>query len=111
MNPTSPNTVPFVDMGALHAPLMPQIEQAMRRVATNGDFILGKDVQGFEEEFAAYCDAKFAVGVDSGISALELILRSRGIGPGDEVITVSHTFIATASSISFTGAKPVFVDV
>ena len=111
MDQPSANNVPFVDMAALHAPLMPQIEQAMHRVATTGDFILGKDVTAFEQEFAAYCGTKFAVGVDSGISALELILRSHGIGAGDEVITVSHTFIATASSISFTGATPVFVDV
>jgi dTDP-4-amino-4,6-dideoxygalactose transaminase len=103
--------VPFVDLQAQHAPLLSDIQQAIARVSSAGDFILGKDVRAFEEEFAAYCQATQAIGVDSGISALELSLRARGIGPGDEVITVSHTFIATVSSISFTGARPVFVDV
>ncbi len=103
--------VPFVDLRLQHQSLAKPIETAMCDVARNADFILGRSVQAFEESFAAYCGSRFAVGVDSGISALELALRAHGIGEGDEVITVSHTFIATASSISFTGAKPVFVDV
>lgn len=103
--------VPFVDLKAQDAPISSEIESAMSRVISNGDFILGKDVEAFEREFADYCGAKHAVGLDTGISALELSLRALGVGVGDEVITVSHTFIATASAISFTGAKPVFVDI
>lgn len=106
----TPN-IPFVDLHPQHDPLAGEIHQAIARVASAGDFILGNDVRAFEEEFAAFCGAKFAVGVDSGISSLELALRAMNIGPGDEVITVSHTFIATVSSISFTGATPVFVDI
>jgi dTDP-4-amino-4,6-dideoxygalactose transaminase len=75
-----------------------------------GDFILGQDVAKLEEEFAAYCGTKYAVGVDSGLSALELSLRAFGIGPGDEVIVPTHTFTATAAAVSFAGAQPVFVD-
>jgi dTDP-4-amino-4,6-dideoxygalactose transaminase len=80
-------------------------------VMTNADFILGTDVSAFEEEFAAYCEARHCVGVDSGMSALELGMRALGIGPGDEVITPAGSFIASSSAISFTGAKPVWVDV
>jgi len=103
--------VPFVDLKAQYQTIAAEVEEAMRRVVAKADFILGEDVELFEEEFARYCEAKYAVGLDSGISALELALRAFGIGAGDEVITVSHTFIATVSSISFTGARPVFVDV
>jgi dTDP-4-amino-4,6-dideoxygalactose transaminase len=103
--------VPFVDLKAQCQTIAAEVDEAMRRVVADADFILGKDVELFEQEFAAYCEAKYAVGLDSGISALELALRAFGIGEGDEVITVSHTFIASVSSISFTGARPVFVDV
>ena len=103
--------VPFVDLKAIHESLAAELSEAMQRVMRNGDFILGKDVELFEQEFAGYCGARHAVGVDSGISALELTLRAHGIGPGDEVITVSHTFIATVSAIAFTGASPVMIDV
>jgi dTDP-4-amino-4,6-dideoxygalactose transaminase len=104
-------SVPFVDLHAQHDPCAAEIGQAIARVIEAGDFILGEDVRAFEEEFASYCGVKHAVGVDSGISSLELALRALDIGPGDEVITVSHTFIATVSSISFTGATPIFVDI
>ncbi len=77
----------------------------------NTDFILGADVTAFEEEFAAYCEAAHCVGVDSGMSALELGMRALGIGPGDEVITPAGSFIASSSAISFTGATPIWVDV
>ena len=103
--------VPFVDLKAQYRTIAAEVDEAMQRVIADTDFILGKEVELFEQEFAAYCEAKYAVGLDSGISALELALRAYGIGQGDEVITVSHTFIATVSSISFTGASPVFVDV
>jgi len=74
-------------------------------------FILGRDVTLFEEEFAAFCGTQYAIGVDSGTSALELALRAFGIGPGDEVITAANTFIATVLAISYTGATPVLVDI
>jgi dTDP-4-amino-4,6-dideoxygalactose transaminase len=103
--------IPFVDLKAQYKTIAAEVDEAMQRVIADTDFILGKEVELFEQEFAAYCEAKYAIGLDSGISALELALRAYGIGQGDEVITVSHTFIATVSSISFTGASPVFVDV
>ena len=86
------------------------MQQAISAVLERGDFILGKETGLFEEEFAAYCGTAYAVGVDSGTSALKLALRAFGIGPGDEVITVANTFIATASAISCTGASPILVD-
>lgn len=103
--------IPFVDLKAQYRTIAAEVDEAMQRVIADTDFILGKEVELFEQEFAAYCEAKYAIGLDSGISALELALRAYGIGQGDEVITVSHTFVATVSSISFTGASPVFVDV
>ena len=108
---TRHTAVPFVDLAAQHAAIANEIDAAIFRVTRRGDFILGEDVARFEEEFGSYCGTRYAVGVDCGLSALELTLRAVGIGPGDEVITVSHTFVATASAISFTGATPVFVDV
>jgi dTDP-4-amino-4,6-dideoxygalactose transaminase len=103
--------VPFVDLAAIHRPIMDELNQAMSRVIERNDFILGEEVARFEEAFAAYCGAAHAVGVDSGLSALELILRGQGIGQGDEVIVPTFTFIATAAAVSFAGARPVFVDV
>ena len=103
--------VPFVDLGAVHQPIMDELNQAIRGVIEKNDFILGDEVARFEKEFASYCGAGQAVGVDSGLSALELILRAYGIGLGDEVIVPAFTFIATAAAVTFAGAKPVFVDV
>lgn len=103
--------VPFVDLGAQRAAIADELDQAMRSVLDRTDFILGQDVVLFEEAFAAYCEAKYAVGVNSGTSALEMALRAYGIGPGDEVITVANTFIATVLAIAYTGAQPVLVDV
>lgn len=108
---TQAKPTPFVDLAAQHAPLTPEIHEAVGRILQQTDFILGRDVQLFEEEFAAFCDNTYAVGVDSGTSALELALRAYGIGPGDEVITTANTFIATVFAISHTGATPVLVDV
>lgn len=93
------------------ASIRSEVDAAVARVLDNCHFILGEEVTAFEEEFAAFCEARECVGLDSGISALELGLRAAGVGAGDEVITVSHTFIATVSAISFTGATPVLVDV
>jgi len=103
--------VPFVDLGTQHEALATELHQAIAGVLERGDFILGREVSLFEEEFSAYCGAHWAVGVDSGTSALELALRAFGVGPGDEVITAANTFVATASAIAYTGATPVLVDV
>jgi dTDP-4-amino-4,6-dideoxygalactose transaminase len=103
--------VDFVDLKAQYQTIAPEVNEVIHRIISNANFILGKDGELFEQEFAAYCEVEHAVGVDSGMSALELVLRAYGIGDGDEVITVSHTFSATAFSISLTGARPVFVDV
>ena len=103
--------VPFVDLKAQYRTIAAEVEAAMQRVVADADFILGSDVVKFEQEFARFCEAEYAVGLDSGTSALELGLRAFGIGEGDEVITVSHTFIATAAAISYTGAQPILVDI
>lgn len=103
--------VPFVDLGVQYRALAAEINDAISQVIQGADFILGREVNLFEEEFAAFCDAKYAVGVDSGTSALELALRAFDIGPGDEVITAANSFIASALGISHAGAKPVLVDV
>ena len=103
--------LPLVDLRAQHASLAADVEAAVQRVMANTDFILGADVDAFEDEFAAYCEAAQCVALDSGMSALELGMRAMGIGPGDEVITPAGSFIASSSAISFTGATPVWVDV
>lgn len=103
--------VPFVDLKAQYLPIASEIDSAISEVINDTAFILGKDVRHFEDNFAQYCQVKYAVGVDSGTSALEMTLRAFGIGEGDEVITAANTFIATALAISFTGARPVLVDI
>src|SRR5260370_36129988 len=103
--------VPLVDLRAQYATIRSEVRQAMDAVLERCDFVLGEAVDRFEENFSAYGKVPHAVGVDGGISALELTLRAWGIGPGDEVITAANSFIASASAISFTGATPVLVDV
>jgi dTDP-4-amino-4,6-dideoxygalactose transaminase len=103
--------VPWIDLRDQHRLLRDGLMQAVQRVMARGDFALGEDVQLLEEEFAAFCGTQYAVGLDSGLSALELSLRAFGIGAGDEVIVPTHTFIATAAAVTFAGARPVFVDV
>jgi dTDP-4-amino-4,6-dideoxygalactose transaminase len=103
--------IPLIDLTSQHRALREEISSAIQGVLDRGDFILGQDVHKLEEEFAAYCGTKYAVGVDSGLAALELSLRALGVGTGDEVIVPAHTFTASAAAISFAGAKPVFVDV
>jgi dTDP-4-amino-4,6-dideoxygalactose transaminase len=103
--------IPLVDLNAQYLALKPEIDAAMERVLARSAFIGGEDHQQFEAEFAAYCEASACAGVGNGTDALYLTLRALGVGPGDEVITVAHTFIATAEAISLTGARPVFVDV
>lgn len=103
--------VPFVDLKAQYASIAEEIDTAIADTLDRTSFILGEEVNAFEEEFAQYCGAEFAFGVDSGTSALELALRAYNIGRGDEVITAANTFIATAFAISYTGAMPILVDV
>jgi len=88
-----------------------EIDAAIARVVESGSYILGPEVEAFEREFADYCESKYCVGVANGTEALQLSLRALGIGPGDEVITVSHTAVATAAAIEMAGASPVFADV
>ncbi|MBZ5702641.1 MAG: DegT/DnrJ/EryC1/StrS family aminotransferase [Acidobacteriia bacterium] len=94
-----------------YASLRQEILDAVDRVCKNASFILGEEVAHFEQEFADYCGVRHCVAVNTGTSALHLSLLASGVGPGDEVITTSNTFIATAEAISYTGAKPVFVDI
>jgi dTDP-4-amino-4,6-dideoxygalactose transaminase len=103
--------VPFVDLGAQYASIAPEIDAAVSSVIRETDFILGREVRLFEEEFARFCEASYAIGVDSGTSALELALRAYDIGPGDEVITAANSFIASALAISHAGATPVLADI
>lgn len=100
----------FVDLAAQTQTLEPAISEAISAVVRRGDFILGEDVERFEAEFAAYCGVRHAVGLDSGMSAIELALRAANVGPGDDVITQANTFIATVSAIIATGAQPVLTD-
>jgi dTDP-4-amino-4,6-dideoxygalactose transaminase len=104
-------SIPFVDLAAQRAAIAGEVDDAMRSCYERNDWILGRDVAAFETEFAEYCETSAAVGVDSGLSALELTLRACDIGPGDEVVTAANTFVATALAISAAGATPVLVDV
>ncbi|MBV8901360.1 MAG: DegT/DnrJ/EryC1/StrS family aminotransferase [Verrucomicrobia bacterium] len=103
--------VPFLDLKAHHQPILDEINRAIREVIDSNAFAGGPFVVDFESEFAAYCDASYAIGVGNGTEALWLSLLARGIGCGDEVITVPNTFMGTAEAITYCGAQPVFVDV
>jgi dTDP-4-amino-4,6-dideoxygalactose transaminase len=103
--------IPLVDLKAQYAGIKPEIDAAIERVVNNTSFIMGKEVTEFEQKFASYVEAQAAVGVASGTAALHLSLLACGVGPGDEVITTAHTFMATSEPISQIGAKPVFVDI
>ena len=102
--------VPFADFRPMHDEIRGKLDEAFQRVMNSSSFIQGKECQLFEDEFAAYCGAKFCVGVGTGLDALFLIMRAFDIGEGDEVIVPSNTFIATALAVSYTGACPVFVE-
>src|SRR5579871_679380 len=106
-----PELIPFLDLGAQYRELKSEIDAAVARVFSSSQFILGSETAAFEEEFAGYCDASYAVGVNSGTAALHLALLAAGIGPGDEVITVPFTFFATVAAIGYAGAAAVFVDI
>ena len=103
--------IPLLDLTRQYQPLREPIQAALARVIESQRFILGAGVEHFEQRFAAYCGARFAIGCASGTDALELALMALDIGPGDEVLTVPFTFFATAGAIMSTGARPVFVDV
>ncbi len=103
-------TVPFLDLRAQHAALQPEIDRAIRETIARGDFVLGQAVTDFETAFAEHVGAEHAIGVGSCSDALHLALRAWGIGPGDEVITVANTFVATVFAIDHVGATPVLVD-
>src|SRR5512138_3621533 len=104
-------SIPLVDLHAQYVPLKDEIFAGMEKVFESMHLFLGENVQALEKEFAEFCGAKYGIGVSDGTAALQTILRAMDIGPGDEVITVSHTFIATAEAIVLAGATPVFVDV
>jgi dTDP-4-amino-4,6-dideoxygalactose transaminase len=106
----SPMQIPFLDLKANYDSIKPEINEAVHRTLESGWFILGKEVEAFETEFAAYGSVKHCIGVGNGLEALHLILRGYGIGAGDEVIVPANTYIATALAISYAGARPVFVD-
>jgi len=102
--------IAFLDLKRLNAFYKSEIDSAIARVLESGWYVLGKEVSAFEEEFAAYCEVEHCVGVANGLDALYLILRGMGIGPGDEVIVPSNTFIATWLAVSQVGARPIPVD-
>lgn len=107
----SGTNIPFMDLATLHKPLQSEIEKEISRLASTSSFVLGPAVEKFEAAFAVYCESSYAIGCNSGTSAIHMALCALDIGPGDEVITVSHTFIGTVWGILYCGAKPVFVDI
>lgn len=104
-------TVPFLDLKAQYASIKTEVDEAVLRVLASATYVLGPEVDAFEQEFAARHNVRHAVAVNTGTSALHVALLAAGIKAGDEVITVSMTFIATVAAIRYTGATPVFVDV
>ncbi len=103
--------VPYFDLKCQYASIRDDVLAALDRVCQNASFILGDEVAQFEREFAEYCGVKYCVALNSGTSSLHLALLGSGVEAGDEVIVPSNTFIATAEAISYTGARPVFVDI
>ena len=103
--------IPYVNLAGQHRALRSELMQAVAGVIDSGQFILGEETERFENEFAAFCGARFAVGVNSGTDALVLALKCMGIGPGDEVITPPNSYLASASCVALAGATPKFADV
>lgn len=103
--------VPVLDLRAQYATIRDEVRAAVDRVFESQGFVLGPEVTSFEQEIAAYCEARFAIGCGSGSDALLLALQALGVGPGDEVICPAFTFFATASSVARLGARPIFVDI
>src|SRR6266550_2383889 len=104
-------TVPYLDLRAQYKPLRSEVLRALEEICESTGFVQGPATLDFETKFAAYCGVDHCVSLNSGTSALHLALRCLDIGPGDEMITVGMTFIATAWAISYVGATPVFVDI
>ena len=104
-------TVPLVDLKQQYLKIKPEILDAVAKVFESTQFVLGQEVTAFEEEFAHYCGARYGIAVNTGTSALHLALLATGVGPGDEVITVPFTFVATTAAIVYCGARPVFIDI
>src|ERR1044072_6931587 len=103
--------IPLVDLKSQYQNIKGEVDAAISEVLESCQFILGPKVEAFEADFAKHCQARFAFGMNSGTSALHLALLAAGVGPGDEVITVGYTFVATIAAVIYTGAKPVFVDI
>ena len=103
--------IPFIDLQSSTRKIRKDIDDAVARVLDNTAYILGPELEAFETEFARYCEVSHCAGIHSGTAALHVALACYGVGPGDEVITVPNTFVATAEAIAMTGAKPVLVDV
>ena len=103
--------VPFLELLPAYREHQSEFDAAYQRVMASGWYLLGKELEAFEAEFASYCDVRHCIGVGNGLDALHLILRGYGIGPGDEVIVPSHTFIATWLGVTFAGATPIPVEV
>jgi len=103
-------SIPFLDLKAINLTQQEEIEQAMRRVLQSGWYVLGKEVEAFEQAWAAYCGTRHAIGVANGLDAIFLVLKAWGVGPGDEVIVPSNTYIATWLAASHCGATPVPVE-
>jgi dTDP-4-amino-4,6-dideoxygalactose transaminase len=103
--------IPYLDLRAQYTSIKPEVDAAIARVLESAQYVLGDAVTGFERAFAEYCGTREAIGVNTGTSALHLSLLAAGVGPGDEVITVPFTFVATVSAIVYSGARPVLVDI
>lgn len=103
--------IPFLDLKAQYGAIKDEVNPAIQEVLDSCEFTLGSKVAAFEERFATYCGVNHAIAVNSGTSALHLALLAAGVGPGDEVITVPFTFVATIAAIDYTGARTVFVDI
>jgi len=108
---TEGKRVPFIRLDNANPELMAELLAVVERIASESAFTLGPELERFEQNFAAYCGTEYGLGVSSGTAALELALRGLGIGPGDEVIVPTYSFIATAEAVSTVGATPVIVDV
>jgi dTDP-4-amino-4,6-dideoxygalactose transaminase len=108
---TTRATIPFLDLRAQYHSIKPEIDAAIARVLESCQFVLGAEVAAFEREFAVYCGSAHAIALNSGTSALHLALLAAGVGPGNEVITVPFTFVASVAAIAYTGARAVLVDI
>jgi dTDP-4-amino-4,6-dideoxygalactose transaminase len=106
-----PIKVPYLDLKAQYLSIKPEIDSAIATVLESSQFILGAEVAAFEREFATYCGATECIALNSGTSALHLALLAAGVGPGDEVITVPFTFVASIAAVIYAGARPVLVDI